>query len=151
MARFPSIEEPAIILDLLSRWEPIDSPATVKQRANRRVRASAPALARTTPALLGLFSWLILAAHRLQRERSLLPRRSAWYAKTNPTFADVLACVRGTLWSAGIPSSMSPTSANGHSRRPHTSWMPCAIPPEIPRTDCIPTRTLYKVELRCVQ
>ena len=34
----------------------------------------------------------------LRRERRLRPRRAAWYAKTVPTFADVLACVRHTLW-----------------------------------------------------
>ncbi|MXZ43171.1 MAG: transposase [Caldilineaceae bacterium SB0666_bin_21] len=58
---------------------------------------SEAAIARTTPALLGLFSWFILVAHRLHREHPLRPRRAAWYGKTVPTFSDVLACVRRTL------------------------------------------------------
>ena len=41
---------------------------------------------------------LILVAHRRRREPSLRPRQAAWYAKTVPTFADVLAGIRHTLW-----------------------------------------------------
>ena len=69
---------------------------------------SAPAIARTTPALLGLFSWLILVAHCLRRERPLRPRRAAWYPKTVPTFSDVLADIRRLLWTRALPFSMSP-------------------------------------------
>ena len=54
---------------------------------------SAAAIARTTPVLLGLFSWLILVAHRRHWAHPLRPRRAAWYAKTVPTFADVLAAL----------------------------------------------------------
>jgi len=54
----------------------------------------AAAIARTTPVLLGLFSWLILVGYCLHRVGPLHPRRAAWYAKTVPTFSDVLACVR---------------------------------------------------------
>ena len=69
---------------------------------------SAAAIARTTPALLGLFSWLILVAHRLRRARPLRPRRAAWYPKTVPTFSDVLASVRHDLWTQVLPFWMSP-------------------------------------------
>ena len=69
---------------------------------------SAPAIARTTPALLGLFSWLILVAHCLRRARPLRPRRAAWYPKTVPTFSDVLASVRHDLWTQVLPFWMSP-------------------------------------------
>ena len=68
---------------------------------------SAAAIARTTPVLLGLFSWLILVAHRLRRERSLRPRRAAWYVKTVLTFSDVLACVCHTLWTWLLLFSLS--------------------------------------------
>ena len=71
---------------------------------------SAAAIARTTPVLLGLFSWLILVAHNLRRARSLRLRRAAWYAKTVPTFADVLASVRHLLWTRILPFSMSPVT-----------------------------------------
>ena len=73
---------------------------------------SAAAIARTTPALLGLFSWLILVAHHLRRERRLRPRRAAWYVKTVPTFSDVLACVRHTLWTRLPLFSLSPATSD---------------------------------------
>ena len=66
--------------------------------------------ARTTPVLLGLFSWLILVAHRLRRERPHRPRRAVWYAKTVPTFSDVLAGVRHDLRTRALPFSMSPAT-----------------------------------------
>ena len=68
---------------------------------------AAPAIARTTPVLLGLFSWVTVVAHVLLRGRPLVPRRAAWYPKTRPTFADALALVRLTLWTGSPPFSRS--------------------------------------------
>jgi hypothetical protein len=65
---------------------------------------SAKAIARTTPLLLGLFSWITLVAHTFHL--SGLPvavRQSAWYAKPLPTFSDALALVRQQLW-ASLPT-----------------------------------------------
>ena len=60
---------------------------------------SDPAIARTTPALLGLYSLVALWAHELRRSRGLpLPSTAAWYAKERATFADALASVRRALW-----------------------------------------------------
>jgi DDE superfamily endonuclease len=60
---------------------------------------SDPAIARTTPALLGLYSLVTLWAHELRRSRGLpLPSTAAWYAKERATFADALASVRRALW-----------------------------------------------------
>jgi hypothetical protein len=56
------------------------------------------AIARTTPALLGLFSLVTLLAHTHQRRGKLPVRKTAWYRKTRPTFSDALAIVRQTLW-----------------------------------------------------
>ena len=57
------------------------------------------AIARTTPALFGLFSLVCLMAHRLiAAGATLMPRTTAWYAKAEVTFSDVLAFVRRTLW-----------------------------------------------------
>lgn len=56
------------------------------------------AIARTTPALLGLFSLVTLLAHRLSAASSLPVRTSAWYRKSEATFADALALVRRYLW-----------------------------------------------------
>jgi hypothetical protein len=57
------------------------------------------AVARTSPALLGLFSFVTLLAHRLTIPDTLPVRSTAWYAKPTATFSDVLAYVRSYLWS----------------------------------------------------
>ncbi len=59
---------------------------------------SALAIARTTPVLLGLFSWVTLLAHQSQRHGQLPLRHAAWYHKTTPTFSDALALVRRRIW-----------------------------------------------------
>ena len=56
------------------------------------------AVARTTPALLGLYSLVALWADELHRSRAILPRAAAWYAKRAATFSDALAAVRRAIW-----------------------------------------------------
>jgi hypothetical protein len=56
------------------------------------------AIARTTPALFGLFSLVTLLAHRSTARGKLPVRQTAWYTKTVPTFSDALAVVRLRLW-----------------------------------------------------
>jgi hypothetical protein len=56
------------------------------------------AIARTTPALLGLFSLVIVLAHQRARRKKLPMRQTAWYIKQRPTFSDALAVVRHSLW-----------------------------------------------------
>jgi len=56
------------------------------------------AIARTTPALLGLYSLITVLAHRLAQRGKVLTRRTAWYRKPRPTFSDALAAVRYELW-----------------------------------------------------
>jgi hypothetical protein len=56
------------------------------------------AIARTTPVLMGLFSWITLLAHQSQSDGSLPVRQTAWYAKTVPTFSDAVALVRSRFW-----------------------------------------------------
>jgi hypothetical protein len=66
------------------------------------------AIRRTTPALLGLFSFITLFAHPQMRQAAGTFRRAAWYHKRHPTFADALALVRKELWASvtfcGSPS-----------------------------------------------
>jgi hypothetical protein len=56
------------------------------------------AVARTTPALLGLYSLVALWADELQRSSAILPRAATWYAKRAATFSDALAAARRAIW-----------------------------------------------------
>ncbi|MBI5879737.1 MAG: hypothetical protein HZB53_18990 [Chloroflexi bacterium] len=56
------------------------------------------AIARTTPALFGLFSLTTVLAHGLAQRGKVLTRQTAWYAKPLPTFVDALAAIRRELW-----------------------------------------------------
>jgi hypothetical protein len=56
------------------------------------------AIARTSPALLGLFSFTTLLAHHLSTQAPFPLRTAAWYHKSQPTFADAIALVRRYLW-----------------------------------------------------
>jgi DDE superfamily endonuclease len=60
------------------------------------------AIARTTPALLGLFSLVTVFAHQLLQGTDLVARGAAWYQKPLPTFSDTLALVRQQLWPVSI-------------------------------------------------
>lgn len=57
-----------------------------------------PAIARTTPALLGLFSLVTLLANRQAQHGKLWVRQATWYRKERPTFSDAIASVRRQLW-----------------------------------------------------
>lgn len=56
------------------------------------------AIARTTPALFGLFSLVILMANALQPTQAVPCEQTAWYAKPYPTFHDCLRLVRQSIW-----------------------------------------------------
>ena len=57
------------------------------------------AIARTTPALLGLFSAVTLIADVLiAQQTEMTPRATAWYEKPSPSFADAIAMVRRHIW-----------------------------------------------------
>jgi DDE superfamily endonuclease len=71
------------------------------------------AIARTTPALLGLFSLVALRAVDPHARGALPHRRAAWYRKEEPTFSDALAAVRRSLWAGAAPF---PTSRRGGDR-----------------------------------
>ena len=109
------------MLCLLRRWLPDRELVVVADQAYAALRLrldaalyapetgpdGAPAIARTTPVLLGLFSWVTVVAHALLRGRPLVPRQAAWYPKTAPTFTDALALVRATLWTGEPPFARS--------------------------------------------
>jgi hypothetical protein len=56
------------------------------------------AIARTTPALLSLYSIITLTAHLLIDQGATCVRSTAWYQKTHTTFSDAMALVRRHLW-----------------------------------------------------
>lgn len=59
------------------------------------------AIARSTPALMGLFSIVCLIALRLvSKGKKLIPQTTAWYQKQEVTFSDVLTFVRRHIWSS---------------------------------------------------
>ncbi|MGQ9556303.1 MAG: IS701 family transposase [Anaerolineae bacterium] len=69
------------------------------------------AIARTTPALLGLFSLVTLLADQSVTRCKLPIRQAAWYSKQLPTFSDALAVVRDQLWQA-MTFHTSPSDAD---------------------------------------
>ncbi len=69
------------------------------------------AIARTTPALMGLFSLVTLLADTLVTRHGLSVRTAAWYPKLLPTFSDALALVRQALWSH-LTFQLSPDDAD---------------------------------------
>lgn len=60
------------------------------------------AIARTTPALMALFSMVTVLAHQWISKHSFEPLQTAWYKKSLPTFSDALALVRQHLWQSQI-------------------------------------------------
>ena len=78
------------------------------------------AIARATPALLGLFSIVTLLAHRHASNGELEVRQAIWYVKTAPTFSDALASVRREIWRESL-FSMSPPDSDIEKSR--AAWM----------------------------
>jgi hypothetical protein len=58
------------------------------------------AIARTTPALFGLYSAVVLMALELVKINAIVIQSCAWYNKTEATFSDVIALVRRHIWHA---------------------------------------------------
>lgn len=66
------------------------------------------AIARTTPVLLALFSFVTVLALQLSQEGQIPVPVTAWYHKTEPTFADCVALVRQYLWRARHAMNSAP-------------------------------------------
>jgi hypothetical protein len=96
-------EPVSIVTWLVQRWqlEVTFEEARRHLGAETQRQWSDKAIARTTPLLLGLFSWVTLVAHALYTTHpSTAPRQAVWYPKALPTFSDALALVRQCLWAA---------------------------------------------------
>ncbi len=126
----PAADPTQILEWFVPRWQLEVTPYQVRGRLFQEVRThlgvetqrqwSDLAIARTTPVLLGLFSWTTLAAHGLQKQRPMIQRRAAWYDKPLPTFVDAIALVRRHLW---LESEGFSTSAVD----PDTQELPVAL------------------------
>ena len=67
-------------------------------------------IARTTPALMALFSIITIWADRLFHSQKLTVFQTTWYEKTFPTFSDAIASVRYRIWrqQLSLQSNFSP-------------------------------------------
>ena len=92
-----------IIEWFVSRWSIEATFAEVRRHLGVETQRqwSAKAIARTTPALLALFSIVCWMVHRLRDHWASLPRSTAWYLKPQATCSDCLALVRRTIWAEG--------------------------------------------------
>lgn len=96
----PSVEPRQILKWFVRRWQVEVTFQEVRTHLGVETQRqwSDQALARTTPLLLGLFSWITLLAHQAQADGKLPVRQAAWYQKPWPTFSDALALVRRRIW-----------------------------------------------------
>ena len=97
------VAPPQIVAWFVSRWQlEVTFEETRRHLGVETQRQwSDQAIARTTPLLLGLFSWITLVAHAFHSsDHPIVARQSAWYTKPLPTFSDALALVRQQLWSS---------------------------------------------------
>ena len=62
---------------------------------------SEPAIARTTPVLLGLLSLITFWANEAYTARTLAVGLASWHRKSLATFSDALASIRRELWAGG--------------------------------------------------
>jgi len=99
-----NLKPPQIISWFTARW-PIETTfQEVRaqlgfETTRQHVKAS---VLRTAPCLLGLFSVVCLIFAKEARRHRINIRRTAWYAKTEPTFSDALAAVRQLFWRRSI-------------------------------------------------
>ena len=132
----PSADPTQILEWFVLRWQPEVTFQEVRTHLGVETQRQWPdrAIARTTPILMGIFSWSTLAAHLLRQQRPSAHRTAAWYAKPSPTFVDAIALVRRHLWLASeVFHCPPPTLIYGKSRPFCTTDLsiPSITPPEM--------------------
>lgn len=104
-----SLEPAQIIALFVRRWQ--IEVTFAETRAHLGVETqrqwSDNAIARTTPALFGLYSLVTLWAGELLNSKSV-PYSAAWYQKTSLTFSDAIGAVRLALWVGDINQHSPP-------------------------------------------
>jgi hypothetical protein len=85
----PDADPPGILRWFVRRWSIEVTFAEVRRHLGVETQRqwSDPAIARTTPALLGLFSLITLWAQDLYDTQVPTPRTASWYPKPLPTFS----------------------------------------------------------------
>lgn len=96
----PYQDAPTIISDFVKRWS---IEVTFEEgRAHLGIETqrqwSDPAIERTTPALFGLFSIVVLMAQAFFPDGNVPLPQDAWYPKEHACFHDLLAQVRRRIW-----------------------------------------------------
>ena len=104
-----AVQAPQIIAWFVLRWQLEVTFQEVRAHLGVETQRqwSDLAIARTTPALFGLFSWVTLAANALHDDQRVTVRSAAWYPKSLPTFSDAIAMVRQRLWICSDTFGMS--------------------------------------------
>jgi hypothetical protein len=95
-------QEADVLRWFVRRWAVEVTFAEVRRHLGVERQWSDNAIARTTPALLALFSLVTLWAHDLVGRGCLDPRSATWYPKRHLTFSDALGAVRRKLWQDGL-------------------------------------------------
>jgi hypothetical protein len=92
----------AVVTTYMGRWSLEVTFAEARRHlgVETQRQCSNNAIARSTPALLGLFSLVVLLGHALHPDGQIPVERTAWYRKEQATFSDVLRTVRRHLWRA---------------------------------------------------
>src|SRR6266852_5839951 len=95
-----SLNADQILAFFMRRWQMEPTFRHVREHLGVETQRqwSDKAIARTTPALLGLFSLVTLLANALIARHGCSIPSAAWYPKPLPTFSDALALVRSHLW-----------------------------------------------------
>lgn len=108
-----SLSPEQILAFFMRRWQMEPTFRHVREHLGVETQRqwSDKAIARTTPALLGMFSLVTLLAQALLSRHDLSIRTAAWYPKTLPTFSDAIALVRSRLW-AHLTFQMSTDDAD---------------------------------------
>ena len=100
LATDPDVTIEAMLSRFVSRWQMEVTFEEVRPHLGVETQRqwSDLAIARTTPALLGLFSLVVLWMNDLVAARRIVPHATAWYRKTSLTFSDAIAAVRREIW-----------------------------------------------------
>ena len=103
---------PQILAWVVRRWsvEVTFAEARASLGIETQRQWSAPAIARTTPMLFGLFSFVTVLALRFCPSGQLPVETTAWYHKPEATFSDCLSLVRRQLWRTRFYTTSAPTA-----------------------------------------